>query len=68
MGMINKANALNRIDQIKNYISNVKSTAYRGNMDELEERFEKLNDLIDELESVINMEQEEFLGRSYSGL
>lgn len=66
--MINKANALNRIDQIKNYISNVKATAYRGNMDELEERFEKLSELIENLENVISMEQDEFSNRSYGGL
>lgn len=68
MGMNNKANALNRIDQIKNYISNVKATAYRGNMDELEEKFERLNDLIEELENVINMEQDDYSNRSYGGL
>lgn len=66
--MVNKSNALNRIDQIKNYLNNVKTTAYRGNVDELEEKFEKLNDLIEELENVINMERDDYSSRSYNGL
>jgi chromosome segregation ATPase len=66
--MVNKANALNRIDEIKNYISNVKSTAYRGNLDQLEEQFENLKEMIERLEDIISSESEEFLNRPYSGL
>lgn len=66
--MINKTNALNRIEQIKNYLRNVKSTAYRGNLDDLEEQFEKLDEMIEDLESVVSSEPEEYLNRTYGGL
>lgn len=66
--MVNKVNALNRIDQIKNYLSNVKASAYRCDHDQLEEQFERLNDMIEKLEDVISSEAEEFLNRPYSGL
>jgi len=66
--MINKTNALNRIEQIKNYLRNVKSTAYRGNVDDLEEQFERLDDMIEDLESVISSEPEEYLNRAYNGI
>lgn len=66
--MINKSNALDRIDKIKNYLNNVKTTAYRGNLDELEEQFERLQDMIETLEGIISSETEEFLNRPYGGL
>jgi hypothetical protein len=66
--MVNKSNALNRIDQIKNYISNVKTSAYRCDQEQLEEQFEILNDMIEKLEDVISSEAEEFLNRPYGGL
>ena len=66
--MVNKVNALNRIDQIRNYLSNVKASAYRCDQDQLEQQFETLSDMIDRLEDVISSEAEEFLNRPYSGL
>lgn len=66
--MINKANALDRLDQIRNYISNVKASAYRCDHEQLEENFETLLDLIDKLNDVISSEPEEFLNRPYGGL
>jgi hypothetical protein len=66
--MVNKANALNKIDQIKNYLSNVKSSAYRCDHDQMENQFETLYDMIEKLEDVISSEAEEFLNRPYSGL
>lgn len=66
--MINKTNALNKIEQIKNHLSNLKSSAYRCDHDALENHFERLQDMIDNLESVISSEAEEFLNRPYGGL
>jgi hypothetical protein len=66
--MVNKSNALNRIDQIKNYLSNIKTSAYRCDHEQLEDQFETLNDMIEKLEDVISSEAEEFLNRPYGGL
>jgi hypothetical protein len=66
--MVNKSNALNRIEQIKNYLSNVKTSAYRCDHEQLEDQFETLNDMIEKLEDVISSEAEEFLNRPYGGL
>jgi flagellar basal body rod protein FlgG len=66
--MVNKSNALNRIDQIKNYLSNIKTSAYRCDHEQLEDQFETLNDMIEKLEDVISSESEEFLNRPYGGL
>lgn len=66
--MVNKANALNKIDQIKNYLKNVQASAYRGDMNSLTEKFETLDELIEDLESTINSESEEFLTRPYGTL
>lgn len=63
--MVNKANALNKIDQIKNYLKNVQASAYRGDMNSLTEKFETLDELIEDLESTISSETEEFLTRPY---
>jgi CRISPR/Cas system-associated endoribonuclease Cas2 len=66
--MTNKTNALNKIDQIKNYIKNVQSSAYRGDIDSLSEKFETLDELVEDLESIINSENEEYLNRPYGTL
>lgn len=66
--MVNKTNALNRIEQIRHYISNVKASAYRCDHEQLEDQFETLVDMIDKLEDVISSEAEEFLNRPYGGL
>lgn len=66
--MVNKANALNKIDQIKNYLKNVQSSAYRGDMASLTEKFETLDELIEDLESTISSESEEFLTRPYGSI
>ena len=66
--MVNKANALNKIDQIKNYLKNVQSSAYRGDLNSLTEKFETLDELIEDLESTISSESEEFLNRPYGTL
>jgi len=66
--MINKANALNKIEQIKNHISNLKTSAYRCDHDALEAHFERLQDMIENLENVISSESEQFLNRPYGGL
>ena len=66
--MVNKANALNKIDQIKNYLKNVQSSAYRGDLNSLTDKFETLDELIEDLESTISSESEEFLNRPYGTL
>jgi CRISPR/Cas system-associated endoribonuclease Cas2 len=66
--MVNKTNALNRIDQIKNYLKNVQASAYRGDISSLTERFETLDEMIEDLESIINSENEEYLTRPYGSL
>jgi CRISPR/Cas system-associated endoribonuclease Cas2 len=66
--MVNKTNALNRIDQIKNYLKNVQASAYRGDIGSLTERFETLDQMIEDLESIINSENEEYLTRPYGTL
>ncbi len=66
--MTNKTNALNKIEQLKNYLKNVQASAYRGDISSLTERFETLDELIDDLESIINSENEEYLSRPYGTL
>lgn len=66
--MVNKANALNKIDQIKNHIKNLQSSAYRGDINSLSEKFETLDELIEDLESTISSESEEFLTRPYGSI
>ena len=66
--MVNKANALNKIDQIKNYLKNVQASAYRGDTGSLTEKFETLDELIEDLESTISSETEEFLTRPYGNI
>lgn len=66
--MVNKANALNKIDQIKNYLKNVQASAYRGDMGSLTDKFETLDELIEDLESTISSETEEFLTRPYGNI
>jgi len=66
--MVNKTNALNKIEQIKNYLKNVQSSAFRGDMNSLTEKFETLDELIEDLESTISSESEEYLNRPYGTL
>jgi len=66
--MVNKTNALNKIEQIKNYLKNVQSSAFRGDMNSLTEKFEKLDELLEDLESTISTESEEYLNRPYGTL
>jgi CRISPR/Cas system-associated endoribonuclease Cas2 len=65
--MVNKTNALNKIEQIKNYLKNVQASAYRGDSS-LTEKFETLDELIEDLESTISSESEEYLNRPYGTL
>jgi CRISPR/Cas system-associated endoribonuclease Cas2 len=65
--MVNKTNALNKIEQIKNYLKNVQASAYRGDPS-LTEKFETLDELIEDLESTISSESEEYLNRPYGTL
>ena len=66
--MVNKTNALNKIEQIKNYLKNIQSSAFRGDMNSLTEKFEKLDELLEDLESTISTESEEYLNRPYGTL
>lgn len=66
--MKNKELALRKLEQIKATITNVKTSAYRRDVDGLESKFERLNDLVEELEGLISIEQETMLTRGYEGL
>ena len=66
--MVNKTNALNKIEQIKNYLKNVQASAYRGDVKSLSEKFEVLDEMIEDLESTINSESEEYLTRPYRNI
>jgi CRISPR/Cas system-associated endoribonuclease Cas2 len=66
--MVNKTNALNKIEQIKNYLKNIQSSAFRGDMNSLTEKFETLDELLEDLESTISTESEEYLNRPYGTL
>jgi CRISPR/Cas system-associated endoribonuclease Cas2 len=66
--MVNKTNALNKIEQIKNYLKNVQSSAYRGDLNSLTEKFETLDEMIEDLEGTISSESEEYLTRPYGTL
>ena len=66
--MKNKENALRKIEQIENMINNTKSSAFRGNMQESTQSFQKLQDLVEELKGLISIELEEKLTRTYMGL
>ena len=66
--MVNKTNALNKIESIKNYLKNVQASAYRGDIKSLTDKFEQLDQLIEDLESIISSESEEYLNRPYGTL
>ena len=66
--MVNKTNALNKIEQIKNYLKNVQASAYRGDMKSLTDKFGELDEMIEDLESTISSESEEYLTRPYGTL
>jgi hypothetical protein len=66
--MINKGNALSKIEKIKNYLRNIKSSALRGDTSQIEEQFETFEDMIEDLENMVNSEMDEGTGRYYGGL
>jgi hypothetical protein len=66
--MKNKENALRKIEQIEGTINNTKSSAFRGNGQEMTENFQRLQELVEELKGLISIEREEFLNRPYQGL
>jgi len=66
--MISKVNALSKIEKIKNYLRNIKSSALRGDTSQIEEQFETFEEMIEDLESMVNSEMDEGSGRNYSGL
>jgi hypothetical protein len=65
--MKNKELALNKLEQVYGALSNVKRSAYT-NSNDLSDRFEKVEDLLEELESLIRLEQDSFLSRGYQGI
>lgn len=66
--MVNKTNALNKLEQIKNYLKNVQASAYRSDMKSLTTNFDKLDEMLEDLESTISSESEEYLTRPYGTL
>lgn len=66
--MRNKELALKKLEQVKGTITNIKSSAYRKEVDQLESKFEKLNNLLEDLENLISIEQETLLTRRYNGI
>lgn len=66
--MVNKTNALNRIEKIKHYLRNIKASAFRKDTSVIEEQFSTFEEMIDDLESIISSESEEYLNRPYGSL
>jgi len=66
--MKNKELALKKLEQVRGTVSNIKSSAYRREVDALESKFERLSDLLEELENLISIEQETMLTRGYNGI
>jgi hypothetical protein len=65
--MKNKELALKKIEQVYGALSNAKRAAYTNSSD-VSERFEKVADLLEELEGLIRIEQESLLTRGYEGI
>lgn len=65
--MKNKELALTKLEQVNNAISNLKSSVNRRDYS-VEHHFERLQNLLEELEGIISIEQETFLTRGYEGI
>jgi len=68
--MKNKEKALDLVERVESSISNLKSTVYRGYSPGkgLDDRFDQLNNLVEQLKDLISIQDEEFLNRPYRGL
>lgn len=66
--MVNKENALNKIEQIKNYTSNIKSSVYRGRTEDIQIKFQEFEELLSDLETMISTETGDNFTRPYRGL
>ncbi len=65
--MKNKELALRKLEQVNSAMSNLKTSVYRGYSD-VEDRFERVQNLLEELDTLISIEEETFLNRNYKGL
>lgn len=66
--MKNKEKALNKIEQVKGSVMNLKSSAYGNRIPELTAKFERLDLLLEELEGLISIENGSFTNNRYSGI
>ena len=66
--MKSKEKVLSKIEQVKNSITNLKSSAYGNRLNELTTRFENLDQLVDELESMVSIENGQLNNNRFSGL
>jgi hypothetical protein len=66
--MKNKELALNKLEQVEGAVNNLKSSAYRGQYDDLEQRFERVTNLLEDLRNLISIEKEQFLTGPHQGL
>jgi hypothetical protein len=66
--MTNKTNALNKIEDLKGALNNLKSSAYRGSTNELGDKFDRVNSLLEDLETMISVESDDSYGRGYNGI
>jgi hypothetical protein len=66
--MKNKEKALELIERINSAIANVKSSANRGAVSELEDKFERLQFLVEDLQSLISIQEDNLLTRPYRGI
>ncbi len=66
--MVNKENALNKIEQIKNYTTNIKASVFRGRTENIQDMFKEFEELILDLETMISTETGDNYTRPYRGL
>jgi hypothetical protein len=66
--MINREAALQKIEQIKNSFRDIKFTVYRGKFETLEDQISFYEELVEDLESLINVETTDDFTRPYRGL
>jgi len=65
--MKNKELALRKLEQVNSAIANLKTSVYRGYSD-VEDRFDKVQNLLEELDTLISIEEETLLNRGYRGI
>lgn len=65
--MKNKEKALELIERLNGAVTNLKSSAYRGERN-LEDKFERVQKVVDELQDLVSIQEDTLLTRSYRGI